>query len=103
MIPTPMENMLKKDAQFEWNLDYHGSLDTLKTNMATTQILVFPDWMKEFHVHADAFSIALGVVLVQPDEGVIDHLIYFSSWKLSSAEKNYTMIETRGLVMVYAL
>jgi hypothetical protein len=41
-------------------------LDTLKQKMVTTSILVFPDWRKEFHVHVDASSIALGAVLAQP-------------------------------------
>ena len=71
--------------------------------MVTAPILVFPDWMKEFHVHVDASSIALGVVLVQLGEGDIDHPIDFSSRKLSSMERNYIMTKREGLVMVYAL
>ena len=38
----------------------------LKAKMASAPILVFPDWNKEFHVHVDASSVALGVVLEQP-------------------------------------
>ena len=71
--------------------------------MASTLILVFPDWNKEFHVHVDASSIALGVVLGQPGEGDLDHLIAFTSRKLSSTEKIYTTTEREGLEMVYAL
>jgi hypothetical protein len=67
------------------------------------EILVFPDWTKIFHVHVDASSIALGVVLTQPNEGNIDHLIYFSNRKLSDSENNYTTMEHEGLAMVYAL
>jgi len=52
--------------------------------MVTALILVFPDWKKEFHVHVDASSIALGVVLAQPGEGDIDDPITFSSRKISS-------------------
>jgi len=58
--------------------------------MVTAPILFFPDWTKEFHVHVDASSIALGVVLAQEGEGEIDHPMAFSSKKLSTAEKNYT-------------
>ena len=78
-------------------------LDTLKAKMASTSILIFPDWNKEFHVHVDASPIVLGVVLVQPREGDLDHPISFSSWKLSSAKKNYMITEREGMVMVYAL
>lgn len=71
--------------------------------LVTTSILVFLVWKKEFHVHVDASSIALGVVLAQPSEGELYHLIAFVSRKLSSIEQNHSMIEREGLEMVYAL
>ena len=52
--------------------------------MVTTPILAFPDWKLPFHVHVDASSIVLGVILAQPGEG-LDHPIAFASSKLSSA------------------
>jgi hypothetical protein len=71
--------------------------------MVTTPILVLPDWSKEFHVHVDASSIALGEVLAQIGEGDIDHLLACSSGKISTVEINYTTTEREGLAMVYAL
>jgi hypothetical protein len=98
-----MEKLLKKEAKFQWNEDCQKGLDTLKQRLVTTPILIFLDWNKEFHVHVDASSIALGVVLSQPGEGDIDHPIAFASRKLSISEKNYTTTEREGLAMVYAL
>ena len=66
VITAPMERLLKKDVVFVWSQECQDSFDTLKAKMASTSILVFPDWNKEFHVHMDASFIALGVVLVQP-------------------------------------
>ena len=63
MITVPMEKLLKKDAAFYWTPECQGSFDTLKAKMASTPILVFHDWDKEFHVHVDASSTVLGVVL----------------------------------------
>jgi hypothetical protein len=57
----------------------------------------------EFHVHVDASSIALGEMLSQIGEWGVDHLITFSSRKLSISETNYTTTEREGLEMVYAL
>ena len=70
-----MEKLLRKDAAYEWTQECQGSLNTLKAKMASAPILVFPDWNKEFHVHVDASCIVLGVVLVQPGEGYLDHPI----------------------------
>jgi hypothetical protein len=59
-----MEKMLRKDTKFQWNDECQHGLDTLKENMVTAPILVFPDWEKTFHVHVDASTIALGAILV---------------------------------------
>jgi hypothetical protein len=71
--------------------------------MITVPILVFPYWIKDFNVHVNASSITLGAVLAQLGAGSINHPISFSSRKLSTTERNYTMTEREGLAMVYAL
>ena len=71
--------------------------------MSSAPILVFPDWNKEFHVHVDSSSVVLVVLLTQPGEGYLDHLIAFASQKLSFVDKNCTTIEREGLAMVYVL
>ena len=98
-----MEKLLKRDAKYEWTQECQKILDMLKEKMVTASILVFPDWKKPFHVHVDASSIPLGIILAQPREGGIDHPISFASRKLSSAERNYTTTEREGLAMVYSL
>lgn len=80
-----------------------ATMDTLKENMVNTPIFLFPNYSKEFHVHVYASYVALGVVLVQPGEGDLDHLILFSSRKLSKMEYNYTTTKHEGLAMVYML
>jgi hypothetical protein len=87
-ITKPMEKLLKKDCHFSWIEECQQSFDTLKQKIVIVPILVFPDWTKKFHVHVDASSIALGAVIAYPGEGDIDHLLSFSSSKLSTAEIN---------------
>jgi hypothetical protein len=102
-ITAPMEKLLKKDMRFYWNEDCQQGLDTLKENMVTTPIPVFPDWERTFHVHVDASSIALGEILVQPRAEELDQPIAFASRKLLESQQNYNTIEREGLAMVYAL
>jgi hypothetical protein len=75
----------------------------MKHKMVTAPILVFPYWSKEFHVHVDASSIALGVMLAQTGAGYIDHTLAFARRNLSTTEINYTTTEREGLAMVYVL
>jgi hypothetical protein len=102
-ITTLMENLLKKDTGFQWNEDCQQGLDTLKENMVTTPILVFPYWEHTFHVHVYASTISLGAILSQPGTGGLDHTIAFTSRKLSESKNNYNTTEREGLDMVYEL
>jgi hypothetical protein len=98
-----MENLLKKDSKFQWTEECQQSFDTLKRKMVTVPILVVPYWSKDFNVHVNASSIALGEFLAQPGAGDIDHPIAFASRKIFTYEMNYTTTKREGLDMVYAL
>jgi sugar phosphate isomerase/epimerase len=78
---APLERLLHKDIKYEWTSECQQDFNTLKEKLVTAPILIFPDWSKIFHVHVDASSITLGVILAQPGEGSIDHPVYFSSLK----------------------
>eukprot|EP00253_Pinus_taeda_P004862 PITA_04862 len=52
-------------------------MNILKEKLVSAPILVYLDWNKQFHVHIHASGIALGIVLVQPGKGDLDHPIYF--------------------------
>jgi hypothetical protein len=41
-ITAPMENLLRKDTKFQWNDECQHGMDTLKENMVTTPLIVFP-------------------------------------------------------------
>jgi hypothetical protein len=60
-MTSHMEKLLKKEVK--WNDECQNILDTVKQKMVTAPILFFPGYIKEFHVHVDASSIALGEVL----------------------------------------
>ena len=62
-MTTPMDKLLKKDVKLHLTEIFQESLDTLQNKMVTTPILIFPEWRKEFHVHVDGSSVALGMVL----------------------------------------
>jgi hypothetical protein len=53
-VTTPMEKLLNKAINFQWNEYCQKGLETLKQKLVTAPILIFPEWDKEFHVHVDA-------------------------------------------------
>lgn len=98
-----MEMLLRKAEALTWSKECPFVLNILKEKLVSALIIIYPEWNKQFHVHINASKISLGAVLAQPGEGSLDHLIYFSSKKLSSTERNYTMTEREALAMVYSL
>jgi hypothetical protein len=61
-----MEKLLKKEAKFQWNEEFQKGWDVLKQKLVIVPIMMFPYWKKEFHVHVDTSSIALGAMLSHP-------------------------------------
>jgi hypothetical protein len=94
-ITAPMGKMLKKDTKFQCNEDCQQGLDTLKENMVTTPILVFPYWDNTFHVHIDASKITLGGIMSQPGTRDLDHPIAFERMKLLEYDHNYNTTKKR--------
>lgn len=99
-VSTLLEKLLRKYTPFIWTEQCQKAFDELKEKSVTTALLVFPNWTKEFHVHVDASSIVLGIVLAQLGEGKIGHPIAFSIRKFSLRER-YTATKREGIVMVY--
>jgi hypothetical protein len=57
-ITTPLEKLLKKSEAFRWTTECDKAFDTLKENLSTAPILIYPNWEIEFHVHVDASGVA---------------------------------------------
>jgi hypothetical protein len=49
----------------------------MKSFMTCLHFLIVPNWQLEFHVHIDASNYALGIVLGQNPNNIIDPPIYY--------------------------
>ena len=88
---------------FEWTDDCEVAFEKLKIALVTAPILRAPNWTEIFHVHIDASAYAIGCILTQSGEKNMGFPISYASCQLNSAEKNYTIIEHKGLSMIYAV
>ena len=55
--------LLKNDEAFEWTTACQQTFELVKRLLATTPILMAPNWSMEFHVHRDTSNIAIGAIL----------------------------------------
>ena len=67
-IVQPLTRLLKKKVPYLWTEECAKSLNTLKSAMISSDILMYPDFMKEFILDTDCSGIAMGAVLSQLNE-----------------------------------
>ena len=74
--------LLKKDTTFcrdEWAQE---SFDALKQALASASVSSPPDYIRDFLLYVAASMETIGMVLVQEDEELQEHVIYYLSQNL---------------------
>jgi hypothetical protein len=99
----PLTRFLREDAPALMEDEVsRRAFKQLKSALQVAPILRTPDWNKPFLVYCDASEEAVGSTLSQVDKNGHDHPIHFASRQLTSAEKNYTVTEQEGLVVIFS-
>ena len=98
----PLTKLLKKDVEFNWNLERQKAFEDLKLALAKAPILSPSDWEREFHVTLDASGWCLGAILWQFDLERRECPIYYASRQMSQAETKYSTTEREALAVIYA-
>ena len=74
--------LLKKDTTFCWDERAQESFDTLKWALALALVISPPDYSRDFLLYVAASMETIGMVLVQEDEKLQEHVIYYLSQNL---------------------
>ena len=102
-ITYPMKKLLSIDVPYYYTEECQHSFELLKRKLVKEPILKFPDWLKKFHVHIDASSLAVGAILTQPADDATDHPSAYASRKSNKDERNYSTTKREALGMVFFL
>ena len=101
-IATPLINLTKKHARFEWSIHCQQAFDQLKGLLSKAPVLAFPDPNQEYTLYTDASMGCIGAVLTQ-DTGNGEQPIHFLSHKLSDTQRKWPIIEKEAFAIYYAL
>ncbi len=63
-IMAPITKLMKKTKQFMWTLECQVTWELIKQKYVETPILISLNYNVEFHVHIDAFLLAIGAMLI---------------------------------------
>jgi RNase H-like domain found in reverse transcriptase/Integrase zinc binding domain len=99
----PLNNLLRKDAKFDWNDQCQEAFETLKGQFLQEPVLMMPDHSKPFQIESDASKYASGVVLTQMDINGDRHPVAFLSKTFTDTERRYEIYDRELLGIVRAL
>ena len=99
-LALQLNNLLKKDTQFDWTPACQESFDTLKKRFTKEPVLMMPDHSQTFQIESDASKYASGAVLTQMDSNGDRHPVAFMSKTFNDTEKRYEIYDRELLGIV---
>jgi len=87
-ITYPLEELLRADIPYIWTNECQQAFELLKIKLFKALILKFLDWSRKFHVHIDASTLAIGIILAQLADDSTYHPNIYASRKLNKVERN---------------
>ncbi len=102
-ICRPLNDMLRKNAPWQWNTKQQEAFEDLKRTFIAAPVLAYFDYDRKTILETDASDWASGGVLSQyDDEGLLRPVAYFSA-KHSAAECNYEIYDKELLAIIKSL
>ena len=101
-ITVPLNNLMHKDKQYNWDSNCQQSFDNLKNALVSRKILRFPDFEKPFILKTDASTQSIAAILSQVEEKG-EYVISYASRTLTKHEKNYSASELECLALKWAV
>ena len=71
--------------------------------MLSAPLLRPPDYSRDFILYLAVSKSTIGVVLVQEDDKLVEHVVYYLSYALARPKLKYSHVEKLALAVVYAL
>ena len=95
--------LLKQDTPFVWDETAQLVFEELKKYLLPAPLLRPPDYSRDFILYLATSESTIGVVLVQEDDKLVEHVVYYLSHALARPELRYTHVEKLALEAVYAV
>ena len=95
--------LLKKGVPFFWDDFAQRSFDALKKALTSAPLLIPLDYNRDFLSYIAAAESTIGMVIIQEDDALVEHVIYYLIRGLVGPEIQYTPIEKLALATVHAV
>jgi RNase H-like domain found in reverse transcriptase/Reverse transcriptase (RNA-dependent DNA polymerase) len=102
-LAQPLNDLTKKDKNFEWTTKCQEAFDTMKKQFMEEPVLLMPDQLKPFQIESNASKVATGMVLTQLDSNGNQHPVAFLSKTFSETKRKYEIYDWELLGIIRAL
>ena len=93
---APIRELLKKEVEFQWQVEQQTALNKIKDILTRKPVLKFYDSSKKLTTQANASSTGLGTCLMQDGQPIA-----YASCALRDPEKKWFQIERELLAIVF--
>ena len=94
-IAAPMNDLIKKDVQWNWSQECQNAFDTLKMKLTSAPVLKLPNAEGRYFLDTDASDVAIGAVLMQEqlcENGLTKKVVVqYGSKALGKSQRNYSV------------
>ena len=94
-------HLLKKEVPFYCDEQAQRSFEALKKSLSSALVLSPPDYSKDFIMYLAMSEATIGMVLVQDDESLQEHAIYYLSRSLVEEKFSYAHVKKLALGVVH--
>ncbi len=98
-----MTNLLAKKIPYIWGQEQQQAFEKLKQIISTMSVLAHSDFNRSFILYMDASKEGLGMILAQEGQDRRIHPVTFISYKNNCYERNYSIINLKGLAVFWAV
>ena len=95
---APLATLAGNKSKWEWTEVHQQAFNEIKRIVAREVLLSFTNFNKPFEIYTDASKYQLGAVITQKGKPIA-----YYSWKLTTAQLNYTTTERELLTIVETL
>ena len=99
-IANPLNQLLRKDAKFQWTDACQEAFDTLKQKLVEPPVLAFADLSLSFQLSTDSSNHAIGYVLEQKDEHGRPRAIAYGGRSLRGSEIAWSISDKECLAVI---
>ena len=96
-------HLLKQDTPFVWDETAQLAFEGLKKALLLVPLLNPLDYSRDFILYLAVSKSTIGVVLVQEDDKLVEHVVYYLSYALARPKLKYSHVEKLALAAIYAV